>query len=127
MAHTFPTDICSLLASAVTTHSDTPNECGVLDTDWAYVSCVLSTSRNEITVKLRAAGVGASQMSLSESILEGVDIVIDADDLDVLNGRALDLTVIDLVIEELEVFSRQNSPREVAGMIRLPGWSPAIV
>jgi hypothetical protein len=51
-----------------------------------------------------------------------VQIEIDVNDLDVLNGRALGMAIPDLVIEALSIFTRQASPDQVPGMIRLPGW-----
>jgi hypothetical protein len=57
-------------------------------------------------------------------IEEDTHVVIAAADLDILNGRGLGMDDVDLALEQFLVFSRQASPDEVSGIIRLPGWDP---
>jgi len=123
----FPSDICAAVESALSARPSGPNEIGVLDDDWAFVSCLASDDCAEIVVTLRAANRPSDDLSqpLDPShIDEDTHIVIAAGDLDVLNGRGLGMDVVDLALELFLVFSRQASPDEVSGIIRLPGWDP---
>jgi hypothetical protein len=115
----FPPDICVTLASVLNARPSGPNEVGVLDDDWAFVSCLASDDGAEVVVTLRAA-----RQSPDGGLDDDSHIVIAADDLDVLNGRALGMDVVDLALEALEVFSRQAAPNEISGIVRLPGWDP---
>jgi hypothetical protein len=125
----FPPNICALLEPALAAPPPGLNMTNVLDNDWAFVSCALSNDkRNEIVVTLCAAnqehkdalGPTATDYSSGET-----HILITIDDLDILNGRALGLDVVALVLEQLLIFTRQTAPSEVSGVIRLPGWSAA--
>jgi hypothetical protein len=123
----FPADICAAVESALTVRPSGPNEVGVLDDDWAFVSCLASDDRSEIVVTLRAAGVPDGGSTQSDVTQYGdTHILIAADDLDVLNGRSLGMDMVDLALELFEVFSRQAAPDEVSGIIRLPSWDPVL-
>jgi hypothetical protein len=119
----FPSDICTLIEPTLTYRPSHSNETGALDEDWEFVSCRLATEGSRILVVLRAAGRESTLDQSSDPYLhDEVHIEIDVNDLDVLNGRALGMDIPDLVIEALSIFTRQASPDEVPGMIRLPGW-----
>jgi hypothetical protein len=123
----FPSDICATLDSALSVRPSRHNEAGVLDDDWAFVSALASDDCSEVVVTLRAANRpsdGESQALDPSDIDEDTHVVIAAADLDILNGRGLGMDVVDLVLEQFLVFSRQTSPEEVSGIIRLPGWGP---
>jgi len=123
----FPPDICSTLDSALSARPSGPNEIGVLDDDWAFVSSLASEDYDEIVVTLRAANRPSDDQSQPldpSDIDEDTHVVIAAADLDILNGRGLGMDVVDLALEQFLVFSRQASPDEVSGIIRLPGWDP---
>jgi hypothetical protein len=125
----FPSDICATVESALSALPSGPNEIGVLDDDWAFLSCSASDDCAEIVVTLRAAnrpGDDPSQPLDPTYIDEDTHIAVAAEDLDVLNGRALGMDIVDLLLELFLVFSRQSSPDEVSGMIRLPGWDPGL-
>lgn len=125
----FPSDISATVESALRARPSGPNEIGVLDHDWAFVSCLASDDCAEIVVTLRAANRPSddqSQLSDPSHIDEDTHIVIAAGDLDVLNGRGLGMDVVDLALELFLVFSRQASPDEVSGIIRLPGWDAGL-
>lgn len=119
----FPSDICTLVEPALTYRPSHPNETRVLDEDWDFVSCSLATEGSRMLVVLKAAGRESTMDESSDPYLhDEVQIEIDVNDLDVLNGRALGMAIPDLVIEALSIFTRQASPDQVPGMIRLPGW-----
>jgi hypothetical protein len=124
----FPSDICGTVESALSARPSGPNEVGVLDDDWAYVSCLAADDCAEIVVTLRAANRPNDDLSRASDdpsyVDEDTHIVVAAEDIDVLNGRGLGMDIVDLALELFEVFSRQASPDEVSGIIRLPGWDP---
>jgi hypothetical protein len=120
----FQPDLCSVLASILTAVPSGPNMGRVLDDDWAFVSCAFSDeTRTEIVVTLRAADCPDS---MRDPDLFDTHVVIALKDLDLGYGRAMHLSVVQLVLELFLIFTSQAGPSEVAGIIRLPGWSPVL-
>ena len=115
----FPDDMCSLIASSLACQRTDPGAYSILDYDWRFVSCAASRNGSEIIVTLAAA----RKSEQDECTDCQTHILIGVDDLDVHNGRALGMSIPDLVLELLEVFTRQAEPCQVPETIRLPGWT----
>jgi hypothetical protein len=124
----FPSDICAAVEARLSARPSGPNVTGLLDQDWAFVSCLASEDCAEIVVTLRAENRPSDDqrqpLDDPSDIDEDTHVVIAAADLDILNGRGLGMDVVDLALEQFLVFSRQASPDQVSGIIRLPGWDP---
>jgi hypothetical protein len=126
----FPPDICSELQRILTSVPSGPHRVRVLDDDWEFVSCRLTNdAANEVLITLKGSrswreSRGTNTLGDEVSTDQTTSILIEINDLHVLDGASIGQGIVELVCEQLMIFTMQASPPQSPGTVRLPGWSP---